>query len=176
MRGRAIQQNLHQTVRTVARRARHTLGTRIQVNVTTDEMNRRVLPSVRNRIRIARDLNRFRRRESSVTQFLEQRQKPAFARQRRTWVALRQFRRRIAERRPRAQRAIPRAIDRLVDLLALGKVIRFRRHATRLKTRVAIGNALKQIRRQYRAFYADGGEGGMGGGHNSNSLFLVLRL
>ena len=174
MRVRAIQQNLHQPVRTVARRARHTLGARIEVNVTTDEVYRRILPPVRNRIRIARDLNRLRRRESSVTQFLKQRQEPAFARQRRTWVGVRQFRRRIAERRPRAQRAIPRAIDRLVDLLALGKMIRFRRHASRFKPCVAIGDALKQIRRQYRAFYSDGGEGDAGIVHIFKCLLVEM--
>src|SRR5581483_6596718 len=51
----AIQQNLHETVWAVARRARDTRSTLVEINAKTNEVNRRVLPSVRNGVRVARD-------------------------------------------------------------------------------------------------------------------------
>ena len=56
----------------------------VEIDAAADEVDRRVLPEMGDRVALAIDLNGFGDGQAAVAQFLEERQQPAFARERRS--------------------------------------------------------------------------------------------
>src|SRR6266516_5013718 len=123
-----------------------------EIDPEADKMYGRVLPSMRNRVAFAVDLNRLGGEQAPIAQFAEERQQPALPRQRRPHVLLRQLLPRRLKSTPRAQQPVPRAINSLVQFLRLEQVIAIRSQP--LQIRVERSNARKQVSRQYRPLAA----------------------
>src|SRR5260370_21409962 len=140
-----VQQFLHDAMRAVACRARRARSPArapavlIEINPEADKMYGRVLPSMRNRVTFAIDLNRLSREQAPIAQFREKRQQPALPRQRRPHVLLRQLLPRRLKGAPRAQQPVPRAVNSLVQFLRLEQVIAIRSQP--LQIRVERSNA-----------------------------------
>jgi len=137
----------------------------VQVVAEGDQVDRHGLPPVADGVGERACVGRVQRQaaagvlQAAVAQFLEQDQQPALARQCRAAIARRQ---RLPLRRkapPRAQAAVPRAVDRLVEPLACEQVVSLRRQPIQP---AALSDALEQVRRQDAAFGFDGGEVGAG--------------
>ncbi len=127
-----------------------------EVDAEADQVNERVLPVVRDSVRLAVDLDRLGRDQSAVAELLEQREQPFLARRARRRVGGRQLRQQRLEARPNADESVPGSIDRFVQLLALGQVVGGRCQA--VESGIAGDDALEQIRGEDRSLRANSRE------------------
>src|SRR5438477_8276607 len=74
-----VEELLDQAVRAGPAGPRHAGQAPIQVHVEADQMDRRVLPGVRNGVRFPIDLDRLRWQQATVAQLLEQGHQPLLA-------------------------------------------------------------------------------------------------
>src|SRR5690606_35442386 len=99
---------------------------------------------------------------AAKTEFLKEGIEPAFAGERGTrGVKITGLLAGVVEPTPRDEHLLPRALDDLVQLLSREEVIGVGGEPVEI---LPLGNTLQQLRRQNRAFAADGGEEGTGGG------------
>ncbi len=75
----------------------------IEINLETHKMNRCILPAMRDGVASIIHLDWFAREQATITQFIEERQQPAFSRQRRPSIAFRQLLSRSLESHPCTQ-------------------------------------------------------------------------
>ena len=138
-----------------------------------DQVNGRLLPHVADGVRraVVALKSAALNLQSAVAQFLEEHQQPAFTRQLRARVRFRQFTPLVVEAQPRAQAAVPRPVDRLVEPLAGQQVILLGAQPVDL---AAVGDALQEIGRQQAAFGFDGGKGGSGYRLHFESRFATI--
>ncbi|MCZ7620317.1 MAG: hypothetical protein M5U32_19155 [Myxococcota bacterium] len=154
MRVAAVQQLLHEAVRALARGAGHAGAAAIEIRAKADQVDRRVVPVVRDGDGAAREFDPAAgRQQPAVAEFLEERQQPTLAREPRVRSAVAELRAGLAEARPRAEQPVPRARHRLAEPRAGLEVVVRRGEARQLA--VAGGDALQQLRRQQTAFAAD---------------------
>src|SRR6266568_4940027 len=153
---RAVQEFLHKAMRAAACCPGGTSHEVVEIDLETDKVDRCILPAMRDSIALVVDLNSFSSEQATIAQFVEEREQPALSCQRRSQVFLRQFLLCGFESCPRAQQAVPRMVNGLVDLLRLEQVIGF--GSQPVQVRVALGNALQQVHRQNRTFTAHGGK------------------
>ena len=124
-----VEQLLHQAVRAGSGSPSHTGGAPVQVNPAAHQVDGHIRPTVRDGVSLALDLDGFGCRQPPIAQLLEERQQPAFTRQR--GAGSPSFEPVLAglEGCPGSLQAVPRAVDRLVELLTWGEVVALRRQA-----------------------------------------------
>ena len=120
---RAVQELLDQPVR-----AGRLPAPAVEVDAESDQVDRGLLPGVRDRVGLVLDRHWLRRDEPAVAEFLEQRQEPALAGDGRGGVGLGELAERLAEVPPLGREPVPGVVDDFLEPLA-GEVVRLGRQA-----------------------------------------------
>src|SRR5262245_47799581 len=110
-------------------------------------------PRVRYGVRLSVDLDGWSRLDAAVAELLQEHKQPPVARNRGAWLVLGQVRASFLEARPRADQAVVRADDRLVQGFVRGQPVVLPAQAAELL--VSVAHSLQQLRGQQSPFGAD---------------------
>lgn len=116
----------------------------IEVSPETDKVNGKVEPGVRDGIPPFLKHERLGGLQSTIAEFLEERQEPLFAGQRSARVGHRERLHGWRKTFPNAEYSVPRAADGFIELLAAAKVIGVGRQPLNLA--VALRQAIQEVR------------------------------
>ena len=158
MRIAGIKRRLNKRVRTGFGRANGTGRAVVEVCVGADQVDGHLIPAVGNRIAVAIHLNGFGHGEAAETEFLKEREQPAFARICGGGIAEGFFGDGLFEIFPTAFETIPASVNLLIQPFALSQMIRHGRDA--LDGGLGVGQFVEKIGGQKSAFRRNGNEGG----------------
>ncbi|HWQ34037.1 MAG TPA: hypothetical protein VNQ79_14400 [Blastocatellia bacterium] len=137
VRFRTVEQFLHHSVRRDAGRSRYACRAFVKLHFRADQMNRRLLPGVRDGIASAINLDGFRGLQPAIPEFTEERQQPLFARQCGAGISRGQRRERFLKNCPRAEQPVPGLVDRFVKSDIADEVVILRRQSFELRIAIS---------------------------------------